>query len=91
MRGSSFVSVPMQHVPQPTHRTHAHYHVGMEIDDETCKEFQTLYEREFGVSLSDDEAREMGAQVLAIYLRLAGPIRGRAERAERDGSEDTCG
>lgn len=42
----------------------------MRITDEALEEFIKLYAEEFGETLSADEAREVGSNLLELYLLL---------------------
>ena len=45
----------------------------MRITDEALEEFIKLYAEEFGTTLSADEAREVGSNLLDLYLLLIQP------------------
>lgn len=44
----------------------------MELDKDAIKEFQELYFREYGISLSDQEAIEYGARLINFVKAVYG-------------------
>lgn len=43
----------------------------MPITPERLQEFRRLYEKEFGESISEDEAREIAPRLVELYMMLA--------------------
>lgn len=46
----------------------------MQLNDEDIREFTALYTQEFGETISEVEAREMGSRVLDLYTILMRPL-----------------
>lgn len=47
---------------------------GMQTTEKRLKEFQSLYEQEFGEKLSDEEARAMIHRLMALYQIILRPL-----------------
>lgn len=42
----------------------------MQLTEESIKEFKDMYQKEFGIAISDAEADEMGLELLQLYKLL---------------------
>jgi hypothetical protein len=46
----------------------------MRLSKEAIEEFKEIYEKEFGKSISDEEAQEMGRNLLSLFKIIYRPI-----------------
>jgi hypothetical protein len=46
----------------------------MQLSDESAREYQTLYERDFGEAISFEEAREIATRLVTLYAMLRNPL-----------------
>lgn len=42
----------------------------MQLSPQAIQEFKQIYRAEYGVEISDDEAREMGTRVVRVFMVL---------------------
>lgn len=62
----------------------------MQVGDEDLKEFRTLYAKEFGEELSDEEASEMAGRVADLYALLAEPLPSEQDSPSMQPLEETA-
>ena len=63
----------------------------MLLKDEDIKEFQKLYEEEFGELISDQEASSLASRLITLYEALARPLpseRAQFTESDEDGKLD---
>jgi len=49
----------------------------MRLSEKAIKEFKEIYFREYGKSISDDEAQEMGQRLISLFRIIYRPIPGK--------------
>jgi len=49
----------------------------MKLSQEAIKEFKKIYYREYGKSISDEEAQEMGQRLISLFKIIYRPIPGK--------------
>jgi len=52
----------------------------MKFEDKDLREFQAIYEDEFGEPISDQEASYMASRLVMLYEALSRPLRGEQEQ-----------
>jgi hypothetical protein len=56
------------------------YSQGMLLENDDVQEFKSIYEQEFGETISDGQARIMASQFLRLYEALARPLPSEKDR-----------
>ena len=49
----------------------------MRLSEQAIKEFKEIYRREYGKTISDDEAQEIGQRLIALFKIIYRPIPGK--------------
>ncbi len=58
----------------------------MRLSEKAIKEFKEIYFREYGKSISDDEAQEMGQRLISLFRIIYRPIPGRDYPLKKPGN-----
>jgi len=60
----------------------------MELSKEAIKEFQDIYYKEFGREISDQEAQELGGNLLSLFRIVYHPLPKGDKRNQRDNNSN---
>lgn len=71
-----------------THRTYEPHNISKSgenvLDQNSIKEFQEIYRREFDIELSLDEASELAGRLLRFYKTIFKPSKGNPEHGKQN-------
>ncbi|MCD6297730.1 MAG: hypothetical protein J7M30_11300 [Deltaproteobacteria bacterium] len=63
----------------------------MRLSKEAIKEFKEIYYKEFGEKISDQEAQEMGGNLISLFKIIYHPIPGAGKRNPEDKNNKCSG
>jgi len=63
----------------------------MGLTKEAIEQLKDIYREEFGEKISDDEAQEMGENLLFLFDLIYRPIPGRSKEKGRDADDKASG